>query len=37
VASGAKTDREQLRRALDQLNAGNVRMVTRSIASVWGC
>jgi DNA invertase Pin-like site-specific DNA recombinase len=29
VASGAKTDREQLRRALDQLNAGDVRMVTR--------
>jgi DNA invertase Pin-like site-specific DNA recombinase len=29
VASGAKTDRRQLRRALDQLNAGDVLMVTR--------
>src|SRR4051794_13128639 len=29
VASGAKTDRTQLRRALDQLNAGDVLIVTR--------
>jgi DNA invertase Pin-like site-specific DNA recombinase len=29
VASGAKTDRTQLRRALDQLDAGDVLMVTR--------
>jgi DNA invertase Pin-like site-specific DNA recombinase len=29
VASGAKTDRAQLRWALDQLNAGDVLMVTR--------
>jgi DNA invertase Pin-like site-specific DNA recombinase len=29
VASGAKTDRRQLRRALDQLAAGDVLMVTR--------
>ena len=29
VASGAKTDRNQLRRALDQLAAGDVLMVTR--------
>jgi DNA invertase Pin-like site-specific DNA recombinase len=29
VASGAKTDRTQLRRALDQLEAGDVLMVTR--------
>ncbi len=29
VASGAKTDRSQLRRALDQLDAGDVLMVTR--------
>src|SRR3954454_15536536 len=29
VASGAKTDRTQLRRALDQLNAGDVLLVTR--------
>ena len=29
VASGAKTDRAQLRRALDQLAAGDVLMVTR--------
>jgi DNA invertase Pin-like site-specific DNA recombinase len=29
VASGAKTDRSQLRRALDQLAAGDVLMVTR--------
>jgi len=29
VASGAKTDRAQLRRALDQLDAGDVLMVTR--------
>jgi len=29
VASGAKTDRRQLRRALDQLDAGDVLMVTR--------
>ena len=29
VASGAKADRSQLRRALDQLAAGDVLMVTR--------
>src|SRR5258708_18546583 len=29
VASGAKTDRTQLRRLLDQLDAGDVLMVTR--------
>jgi DNA invertase Pin-like site-specific DNA recombinase len=29
VASGARTDRAQLRRALDQLDAGDVLMVTR--------
>jgi DNA invertase Pin-like site-specific DNA recombinase len=29
VASGAKTDRKQLRRLLDQLEAGDVLMVTR--------
>ena len=29
VASGAKTDRTQLRRALDQLNTGDVLIVTR--------
>jgi DNA invertase Pin-like site-specific DNA recombinase len=29
VASGAKTDRAQLRRLLDQLDAGDVLMVTR--------
>jgi len=29
VASGAKTDRAQLRRLLDQLEAGDVVMVTR--------
>jgi DNA invertase Pin-like site-specific DNA recombinase len=29
VASGAKTDRAQLRRVLDQLGAGDVLMVTR--------
>ena len=29
VASGAKTDRSQLRRALDQLDTGDVLMVTR--------
>jgi DNA invertase Pin-like site-specific DNA recombinase len=29
VASGAKTDRNQLRRVLDQLEAGDVLMVTR--------
>ena len=29
IASGAKTDRSQLRKALDQLNAGEVLMVTR--------
>ena len=29
TASGAKTDRAQLRRALDQLDAGDVLMVTR--------
>jgi DNA invertase Pin-like site-specific DNA recombinase len=29
TASGAKTDRSQLRKALDQLEAGNVLMVTR--------
>jgi DNA invertase Pin-like site-specific DNA recombinase len=29
VASGAKTDRSQLRRALDQLDAGDVLIVTR--------
>src|ERR1700675_2175418 len=29
VASGAKTDRAQLRRVLDQLDAGDVLMVTR--------
>ena len=29
VASGAKTDRAQLRRLIDQLNAGDVLMVTR--------
>src|ERR1700689_62318 len=29
VASGAKTDRAQLRRALDQLDAGDVLIVTR--------
>jgi hypothetical protein len=29
VASGAKTDRTQLRRVLDQLDAGDVLMVTR--------
>jgi DNA invertase Pin-like site-specific DNA recombinase len=29
TASGAKTDRSQLRRALDQLDAGDVLMVTR--------
>jgi DNA invertase Pin-like site-specific DNA recombinase len=29
TASGAKTDRSQLRRALDQLEAGDVLMVTR--------
>ncbi len=29
VASGAKTDRAQLRRVLDQLAAGDVLMVTR--------
>src|SRR3984893_16237905 len=29
TASGAKTDRNQLRKALDQLNAGDVLMVTR--------
>jgi DNA invertase Pin-like site-specific DNA recombinase len=29
VASGAKTDRSQLRRALDQLDAGDVFIVTR--------
>jgi Resolvase, N terminal domain len=29
VASGAKTDRAQLRRLLDQLEAGDVLMVTR--------
>ena len=29
MASGAKTDRRQLRRALDQLDAGDVLMVTR--------
>jgi DNA invertase Pin-like site-specific DNA recombinase len=29
TASGAKTDRSQLRKALDQLDAGDVLMVTR--------
>ena len=29
VVSGAKTDRSQLRRALTQLDAGDVLMVTR--------
>ena len=29
VASGAKTDRSQLRRVLDQLEVGDVLMVTR--------
>jgi len=29
VASGAKTDRRQLRRAIEQLDAGDVLMVTR--------
>ena len=29
TASGAKTDRTQLRKALDQLDAGDVLMVTR--------
>ena len=29
VASGAKTDRAQLRRVLDQIDAGDVLMVTR--------
>ena len=29
IASGAKTERSQLRRALDQLTAGDVLMVTR--------
>jgi DNA invertase Pin-like site-specific DNA recombinase len=29
VASGAKTDRTQLRKALDRLEAGDVLMVTR--------
>ena len=29
VASGVKTDRAQLRKALDQLEAGDVLMVTR--------
>lgn len=29
VASGAKTDRRQLRRAIEQLAAGDVLMVTR--------
>ena len=29
TASGAKTDRAQLRNALDQLDAGDVLMVTR--------
>ena len=29
VASGAKTDRAQLRRVLDQLDAGDVLLVTR--------
>jgi DNA invertase Pin-like site-specific DNA recombinase len=29
VASGAKTDRAQLRKALDRLEAGDVLMVTR--------
>src|ERR1700686_792935 len=29
VASGAKTDRSQLRRVLDQIEAGDVLMVTR--------
>src|SRR5580693_427756 len=29
IASGANTDRSQLRKALDQLNAGDVLMVTR--------
>jgi hypothetical protein len=29
VASGAKTDRAQLRRTLDQIDAGDVLMVTR--------
>src|SRR3954471_8886410 len=29
VASGAKTDRTQLRKALDQIDAGDVLMVTR--------
>ena len=29
VASGAKTDRSQLRRALDQLEGGDVFLVTR--------
>jgi DNA invertase Pin-like site-specific DNA recombinase len=29
VASGAKTDRSQLRKALEQLDAGDVLMVTR--------
>ena len=29
VASAAKTDRAQLRRVLDQLDAGDVLMVTR--------
>ena len=30
TASGAKTDRAQLRRALDQLDAGDVLMVTQA-------
>ncbi len=29
VASGAKTDRSQLRKALEQLDAGDILMVTR--------
>jgi DNA invertase Pin-like site-specific DNA recombinase len=34
TASGAKTDRNQLRKALDQLDAGDVLMVTR-LDRVW--
>jgi len=35
VASGAKTDRAQLRKALDRLEAGDVLMVTRLARSTW--
>ena len=35
VASGAKTDRAQLRRLLDQLTTGDVMMVTRLDSTVW--